>query len=49
MKKYIVRLALTDGSIADILITAKNEFERNKKALQTEGALLILESQEVSR
>ena len=48
MKKYIVRIALTDGLIEDIVISAKNEFERNKKALQTEGALMILESQEVS-
>ena len=48
MKKYIVRLALNDGSIADILITAKNEFDRNKQALQTDGALFILDAKKVS-
>jgi hypothetical protein len=47
MKKYIVRLALTDGSITDILITAKNEFDRNKQALQTKGALFIIGSEQV--
>ena len=48
MKKYIVRIALTDGSISDILITAKNEFDRNKQALQAEGVLFILDAKEVS-
>ena len=48
MKKYIVRLALTDGSIEDILITAKNETDRNKQALQTKGVLFILDAKEVS-
>ena len=47
MKKYIVRLALMDGSIEDILITAKNETDRNKQALQTEGVLFILDAKEV--
>ena len=48
MKKYIVRLSLTDGSVTDILVTAKNEFERNKIALQTKGALFIMDAKEVS-
>ena len=48
MRKYIVRIALRDGSTEDILILAKNEYDRNKKALQEEGVLFILDAKEVS-
>ena len=48
MKKYVVRIAFADGSTEDILISAKNEFDRNKQALQTKGALYILDAKEVS-